>query len=343
MPSKSSSSYVGGGDTSMSRSLQTRHASQGWRNDMPPPTPPKDKDEATSLSFTRSISRAHPNETFSTKRAYSASQTELSYLSDGVDEETDRAVIRPGGRSVQASVNRYSTDSARAKSVPRPLSPEERQRMRMLARKQREEDELQAAHEESARMDRVRREKEKMLQDQEREERERLDRIRRDKEHALAEKARREEEHQREEARKAREMEEKRVREKERRTELARQLEEDRERSERRIQEAAWRKEEERQAAEVRRKTKIKDIQSRYADRIGSRPVLLEGSVTVQTSSSISWRRRYFELTASAMHFYRDSQVRATSTLVALTLAHMMSTYRIEGRSWTSSGLRVGA
>ena len=125
----------------------------------------------------------------------------------------------------------------------------------------------------------------------------------------MAEKAKRERDLQREEERKAREMEERRLKEKERRTALARKLEEDRERNERRIQEAARRKEEERKLAETKRRARMKEIQAKYADQIGLRPIMLEGSITVQTSSCISWRRRYFELTAHSMLFFRDSQV----------------------------------
>lgn len=307
-PSRSATLYGPRAEVSMSRSPPTRQASKGWKDELPPPTPPKDKIDTSPLSWSRSAGRAQSKESFATKRAFSTSHSDLPYLSNGADE-MNRTVLRPGARSTQVKVNHGSTDSARAKSMPRPLSPEEKQRMRMLARKQREEDELQAAQEESARMARIRREKEEMLHDLEREERERLERLHREKEYALAEKARRESERQREEERKAREMEEKRSKEKERRAMLARRLEEDRERNERRIQETARRKEEERKLAEVKRKAKMKEIQSRYADRIGTRPVLLEGSVTVQTSASISWKRRYFELTTHAVEFYRDSQV----------------------------------
>lgn len=299
-----------GVETSTSRPLPSRQASMRWQEDLPPPTPPKDKIDTSPLSLSKSRGHAPPIESFATKRAFSASHADLAYLSDDVNDDMDRLAGRPTARSTYVTVNRGGgNDFARAKSTPRPLSPEERQRMRMLARKQREEDELQAAREESARMERIRLQKERMLRDQEKAERERMERIQREKEHALAEKARREREQQREEERKAREMEDRRLKERERRAMLARKLEEDRERNERRIQEAARRKEEERKFSEAKRKATIKEIQARYAGQIGTRPVMLEGSITVQTSASISWKRRYFELTAHSMQFYRDSQV----------------------------------
>lgn len=334
-PTKLVTSYSASADMFM-RSLPPRRA-QAWANDLPPPTPPKDKVDVSPLSISKNTNRQYSHDSFATKRAFSASHTDLPYLADDPNDSMNSPTVRPSARTSSKTVYRGSGDSTRAKSMPRPLSPEERQRMRMLARKKREEDELQAAQEESARMERIRHQKEQMQRDQEREERERLERIRQEKEHALAEKARREREHQQEEERKAREMEEKRQKEKERRALLARKLEEDRERNERRIQENLRKREEERKMSEAKRKAKMKEIQSRFADRFGTRPVLLEGSVTVQTSASISWKRRYFELTANAVQFYRDSQVCACAICVAGNfLITNWFVSRTEGNHWMS-------
>lgn len=91
----------------------------------------------------------------------------------------------------------------------------------------------------------------------------------------------------------------------------AKRLEEERQESERRAAEAARKREEQRRASDVMRKQRMKEIQAKFAKagRFGSDAVLLSGVVTVQTSVSNSWKRRFFELKSDALLFYRDSQV----------------------------------
>ena len=102
-------------------------------------------------------------------------------------------------------------------------------------------------------------------------------------------------------------MELRRQKERERRRRETQELEAKMKEMELRAAEAAKKKAEQRRMTEASKKQRMKTIQDKYARANG---VLLAGSVTVQTSMSISWKRRYFELSRNALAFYRDSQVR---------------------------------
>ena len=118
---------------------------------------------------------------------------------------------------------------------------------------------------------------------------------------------------QMEEEHRQQELETRRRQERERRLLHARRLEEERQENERRAAEAAKRREEQRRASDRVKQQRMSEIQSRYASfGVGNtNAVMHSGSVSVQTSGSMSWKRRYFELTGTSIAFYRDSQVRS--------------------------------
>ena len=90
-----------------------------------------------------------------------------------------------------------------------------------------------------------------------------------------------------------------------------RKVKEEKLENERRAAEAARRREEQRRASDAVRQKRMSEIQARYASFgvMNANAVMHSGSVSVQTSAAMSWKRRYFELTGAAISFYRDSRV----------------------------------
>ena len=249
----------------------------------PPPTPPKETYYTKSASaFVKSVSTGSMYETI--RPRYD------SFMSDG-----DEVVISPGKIPVRAMHHSHM------------LTPEARAQKRLEVQKRKEAEELQAMKEEEERQIKLKREKEEMLRQAEEEERRRLVKLEEEKRRALAERAKREMEAKLEEERRTQEMELRRQKERERRRRETEELEAKMKEMELRAAEAAKKKAEQRRMTEASKKQRMKTIQDKYARANG---VLLAGSVTVQTSMSISWKRRYFELSRNALAFYRDSQVR---------------------------------
>lgn len=242
-------------------------------------------------------------------RVRAGSRSELAYNSDGVDENSDEAFINPT-TSVSSKARQGRSQTLQHRPLPpRVLSPSDRARIRLEAQRKRETEEAEAQREEAERQARLKAEKEEMLRLAVVEEDQRLARIEEEKRRALAERARREMQTRLEEERRFMEAEIRREQERERRLEQARRLEEERIASERRAAEAAQRHEEEKRLMQEKRRQRMKEIQQKFAGKSDVDPVLLSGSITIQTSTSISWKRRFFELTSNELLFYRDSRV----------------------------------
>ncbi|KAI5121878.1 hypothetical protein M0805_001084 [Coniferiporia weirii] len=269
----------------------------------PPPTPPKDPMQKNSATvFVRSASMSP---------AYGHSRPHTAgYMSDESEIATG-----PGAR-------RSHTEFAHQRGPPRVVSPAEKTKLRLEAQKQRMEEEQAAQQEEAERQARLKRQKEESLKQAQEEEDRRLAKLEEEKRRALLERARKEREERLEEDRRLRQMELRKQQEKERRLEQTRRLEEERQEIERRVAEAARKREEERRQTELRRRLRIREIQEKFKHVAHSEadPVLLTGAVTMQTSMSISWKRRFFELTRNRLTFYRDSLDRA-SPLDIMSLA----------------------
>lgn len=259
--------------------------------DGPPPTPPKESREESPMSaFVKSASTGS---TFGTTR-----QRVGSYMSDG-----DEVVISPGSLGERRSYMSFMSSRA----PPRVVSPTEKAKHRLEAQKRREAEELQVQREEAERQARLKREKEEALRQAEAEEERRRARLEEEKRQALAERARREREAQLEEEHRLQELETRKRQEKERRILQAKRLEEERQEAERRATEVAKKREEQRRVSDVTRKKRMKEIQKQFTE--AGQPLLLTGYVTMQTSVSNTWKRRFFELKKGTLVFYRDSQV----------------------------------
>jgi hypothetical protein len=117
--------------------------------------------------------------------------------------------------------------------------------------------------------------------------------------------ATREEAERAEEDRRVRELEERRRRSAEKRAEETRRLEEWKREEERKREEFARAEEElKRRGTERREAARVAAAKRRRESRLDSDSLLLSGWVTVQTSESVAWRRRYFQLTDAVMRLY---------------------------------------
>jgi len=301
------------GDTDMATNMQTAHLYRNLGSDLPPPTPPKDS------KFLLNLSRAIPNKHHPYYRPASdesgGSRSDLAYLSDRINErgEDDRRFSPVSLVSSDGAVRRRS-DPKHANLPPTPpvrmLTPEEKAQLRMEAQRRREQEERRSLEEEEAWQARIKREKAKIFRQADMEESRRLLRIAEEKRLAAAEKARREVEAQEEEERRVQDLELRKQAAMERRVENAHRVGEELRQAAHRAEELAKKQEEERRRSEVNRRAKLKDIQEKFKAKSASDTVLISGNVTIQTSMSVSWKRRFFEFSGDALLFYRDSQDR---------------------------------
>lgn len=257
-----------------------------------PPTPPKDPRGNLGHGRTTIVSRS----------VSATPDMARSRITTFFGDKADKVVIQPG---------RSSSSGICPSTTRRVVSPEAKARERIEAQKKRAEEEARLLREEEQRQLRLRRQKEEMLRQAEKEEELRRFKLEEEKRHALAERARKEREAQMEEEHRQQEIETRRRQERERRLLRAKRLEEERLENERRAAEAAERREEQRRASDRVKQQRMSEIQSRYASfGFGkTSAVIHSGNVSVQTSGSISWKRRYFELSGTSFSFYRDSQV----------------------------------
>ncbi len=302
----------------MATNVQTAHLFRNLGGDLPPPTPPKDS------KFLLNLSTAIPNKHHPYYRPASdesgGSRSDLAYLSDRINEkgEDERRFSPVSLVSSDGAVRRRS-DPKHANLPPTPpvrmLTPEEKAQLRMEAQRRREQEERRSLDEEEAWQARIKREKAKIFRQADMEESRRLLRIAEEKRLAAAEKARREVEAQEEEERRVRDLELRKQAAIERRAENAHRVEEELRQAARRAEELAKKQEEERRRSEENRRVKLKDIQEKFKAKSASDTVLISGNVTIQTSMSVSWKRRFFEFSGDALLFYRDSQVTLGSPL----------------------------
>jgi hypothetical protein len=107
-----------------------------------------------------------------------------------------------------------------------------------------------------------------------------------------------------------REREERRRRDAEKRAEVTRKFEEWRlEEAHRREEIARVEEELKRKAMERREAARLAAAKRRRESTMPGGSVILSGWVTVQTSGSVAWRRRYFQLTDNLLRFYNREKV----------------------------------
>ncbi|KLO13253.1 hypothetical protein SCHPADRAFT_940502 [Schizopora paradoxa] len=301
------------GDTNMMTHARTSHLLHNLGDALPPPTPPKDSKFLSSLST--SIPSKHLFYRSHARNESGGSRSNLAYLSDRIEEKDyGHSQLSPVSLVSSDGVVRRRSDPKHANLPPTPpvrmLTPEEKAHLRMEAQKRREEEERRSLEEEEAWQARIKREKAKIIRQAEAEESRRLLRIAEEKRLAAAEKARREAEAQEEEERRLNEMERRKQAAKERQLENSRRIEEELRQAARRADELAKKQDEERRRSEENRRIKLKDIQEKFKEKSVTGSVLISGNVTIQTSMSVSWKRRFFEFSGDALLFYRDAHDR---------------------------------
>lgn len=124
-----------------------------------------------------------------------------------------------------------------------------------------------------------------------------------------ADRLRREQQRREEEERERREAEERRIAAQKRRIEEARRAEERRKEEQRRQEERERREEERKRSQEAERQARMREIQRRFDSLRLSAGILLTGYVSVQPAGSIIWRRRFFQLQADSMLFFKNAEV----------------------------------
>ena len=189
--------------------------------------------------------------------------------------------------------------------------PVTRSEQREAARRASEEEEYAARREEVARQLRIKRQRDMEARQAEEEERTRLARLEEDLARKAVARIAREEEERADEERRVREREERRRRDAEKRAEVSRRMEEWRLEEERRMEELARADDElKRRAIQRREAARVAAAKRRRDSQLPGGSVILSGWVTVQTSGSVTWRRRYFQLTDAVLRFYNRDKVR---------------------------------
>ncbi|KAI0295362.1 hypothetical protein B0F90DRAFT_1751124 [Multifurca ochricompacta] len=191
--------------------------------------------------------------------------------------------------------------------------PRTRSEQRDAARKAAEAEARRNQYEEQARQARIKQHREEEARRAEEEEIERRAQLERDLERKAAARMAQEEADRVEEERRERERMERRLRDAEKRAEVARRLEEWRLEEARKIEKIAKAEEELKQRAIERREAaRVAAGKRRRESRLSGDSLLLTGWVTVQNSGSVAWRRRYFQLTDTLMRFYNREKVGET-------------------------------
>jgi len=251
-----------------------------------------------------------------------------------VDAILDSMPLPPSAPSAPSAMVRSSSDAQdREKELPRapgPVTrtsssppiyvtmrgrpnfgdPHTRSEQREAARRAAEAEARATRREEVARQARIKSQRETEAQEAEAAERSRRAQLERDLAHKAAVRTAREEMERAEEERRAREREERRRRGAEKRAEAARKFEEWKLEEVRRREEQIRTEEELRRRANERREAAREAAAKRRREsRLPGDSVLLSGWVTVQTSGSIAWRRRYFQLTDTVLRLYNREKV----------------------------------
>ncbi|KAL0579278.1 hypothetical protein V5O48_002732 [Marasmius crinis-equi] len=282
---------------------------------LPPPPPPKDKGNYNPQPHTRIFSAPVHSSTYTpTAKAQPipnmiplARRTSMSDLvSEFAVISHEEVITKPPPRQdpvpfVIPLEKKWIPEST---FIP---DPEERARRRRLMQEQREREEEEAMRAEEERQARIKHEKEEMLLREQEEERQRRASLDEELRRARAERRLREEREKEEDLRKKRQIEARRRADRERRQEEHRKQEKWRQEQAQLALEAEARNAQARKRGEAERKQTIQQMVE-VVKKEAKGGHLLDGWVTLQTSESVVWRRRYFRLIGSALLFYRNDQ-----------------------------------
>jgi hypothetical protein len=187
------------------------------------------------------------------------------------------------------------------------FDPKERARRRIEAQRKKEAEQEVIMREEAARQERLQ-QKRQRIQQQEMEEDERRRALAADDAKRVAAlRAQKANEMREAEERKSRELQARKIAEKERRREESRISEEWRREQAQRAEEATRRTQAMQRLAEEERRNKIWAVETKV--KTAKADDLRSGWLTVQTNESLTWRRRFYRFNGPAMLFYRNAEV----------------------------------
>lgn len=207
-----------------------------------------------------------------------------------------------------------------------------RSMQREAARLAAEAEERAVQREEAVRQARIKEQRAAEARQAEEEEMARRAQLERDLARKAATRAAREEAEREEEERRMLEREERRRRSAERRAEEMRRAEEWMREEERKREEFARAEEELKKSANERREAaRAAAARRRRESRLDGGSVLLRGWVTVQkqNSESITWRRRYFQLTDTLLKLYHKQAVSGYVCFFRGSILFMLETHRM--------------
>ena len=192
-----------------------------------------------------------------------------------------------------------------------------RSMQREAARLEAEAEERAVQREEAVRQARIKAQRAAEAKQAEEEELARRAQLERDLARKAAARAAQEEAEREEEERRVREREERRRRSAERRAEETRRIEEWMREEERRREEFARAEQEVKRIGNERRESaRVAAAKRRRESRLDGDSVLLSGWVTVQSSESVAWRRRYFQLSDALLRLYHRQTVSGRCVLL---------------------------
>ncbi|KAH9981960.1 hypothetical protein BJV74DRAFT_852809 [Russula compacta] len=219
-------------------------------------------------------------------------------------EDREKALPRPPGPVARTASEPPATYLS-LRGPPNFGDARTRSEKREAARRAAEAEERKTRREEAARQARIKAQRAAEAQQAEEAERARRTQLERDLERKVAARVAREEEERQEEERRVREREERRRRGAEKRAETARRFEEWKLEEMRRREELARAEEElKSRAIERREAARVAAAKRRRESRLAGDNLLLSGWLTVQSSGSVAWRRRYFQLTDTVLRLY---------------------------------------
>uniref|UniRef100_D8Q3N0 Expressed protein n=1 Tax=Schizophyllum commune (strain H4-8 / FGSC 9210) TaxID=578458 RepID=D8Q3N0_SCHCM len=334
-PSPPSRSRAGSMFSSLLGKRRSKRRARGRSEDLPPPTPPKDKGyyaHMTSPSPTPSLPpKPEDRDGDANSLSFTTDDELFADAGHSGDVRTPTMIELPRESTAIPSAfvppPRKSSLTHRAPSPPPvqhhvvPLpdkwasvvvipDPAERARRRIELQRQRDREEEEAMRQEEERQRRLKAEREAERRREEEEEAARKASLELEIKRATSERRRREQQAREEEERKAREIAERKRLDRLRRQEEHRRLEQWRADQARAAEEAKKREEQTRKSLEVERKRKIEQAEAKV--KAAASDALITGWVTVQTPEwPLEWRRRFYKVMGDTLFLYRSQKDRA--------------------------------
>ncbi|KDR67941.1 hypothetical protein GALMADRAFT_257443 [Galerina marginata CBS 339.88] len=276
-----------------------KNITEGLESDLPPPTPPKDRN-----IFPVQLSNSTPLPSIpypAVRRQRSRSMSDFAVISH-VKGSQDLVVEQE--QDEQANVFTLPLRGKWAHEATLPNDPAERARRRRELQLQREKEEREALEEEAERQRRIKLEKEELIKQEVEEEARRKAEVEQEIRRITAERKRRERLEQEDDEQRRRSLEDRRKVDRERRLEEHRRLEEWRKEQAKKEEAAARQAEAAKRREEAERKKKIQQAEAKAKGTAAESE--LTGWITVQSKDGLSWKRRFYKFAGKTVFLYRS-------------------------------------